>query len=92
MLSLLCEIDDLPLLVVELKVEAGLVPNPILCRRNTPTHHVTSCNWRSDSDAWEGRTFTRLPGYTGQRKYYACFPQPGGVEFHTKLKVRWKEF
>ena len=32
MLSLLCEIDDLPLLVVELKVEAGLVPNPILDR------------------------------------------------------------
>ena len=32
MLSLLCEIDDLPLLVVELKVEAGLVSNPILDR------------------------------------------------------------
>ena len=32
MLSLLGEIDDLPLLVVELKVEAGLVPNPILDR------------------------------------------------------------
>ena len=32
MLSLLGEIDDLPLTVVELKVEAGLVPNPILDR------------------------------------------------------------
>ena len=32
MLSLLGEIDDLPLLVVELKVEAGLVANPILDR------------------------------------------------------------
>ena len=46
--------------------------NPILCRsrhlRNAPTHHVTSCNWRPDSDAWEGRTFTRLPGYTGPEK------------------------
>ena len=31
--SLLGEIDDLPLLVIELKVEAGLVSNTILGRR-----------------------------------------------------------
>ena len=32
MSSLLGEVDDLPLLVVELKVEASLVPDPILDR------------------------------------------------------------